>query len=115
MAITDVHGTQTATITTEHTLADTSAAGIYVLTVDLNDLSAGDVLELRIYKMVLAGGTRRVVFNVTYRDLQHEGKRIAVSVPVSTALSDSGAIRATLKQTAGSAGRSFPWSLEKFA
>ena len=57
MAVTDVHGTQTATINTEHTLADTSAAATYQLTVSLVNMAAGDVTGLRLYKMVLTGGT----------------------------------------------------------
>lgn len=111
MAVTDVHGTQTATIATEHTLADTSAAGSYVLNVDTVNMVAGDVLELRIYKMVLTGGTRRVIYIARYADAQPVEDLIKASVPVSTALTDSGAIRGTLLQTKGT-GRSYPWSFE---
>jgi hypothetical protein len=114
VAVTDVHASQTATIGTEHTLADTSAAGTYQLIVDCVNLAAGDVLELRLYLMVLTAGTRRVVYYQFYADDQVADDEIKVSVPVSTALSDSGAVRATLKQTVGT-GRVFPWALNKFA
>jgi hypothetical protein len=114
MAVTDVHGSQVATVTTEHTLADTSAAGTYVLEVDTSVMLAGDVLELRMYVMVLTAGTRRVAYYARYDDAQVADDMIKISVPVSTALSDSGAIRATLNQTKGTS-RTFPWALLKFA
>lgn len=114
MAVTDVHGTQTATLTTEHTLADTAAAATYVLSVDLVNMVAGDVVELRLYEMVLTSGTRRVAYYGRFEGAQPTDNKIAISVPVSTALTDSGAVRATLTQTFGAAGRDFPWNLKKF-
>lgn len=114
MAVTAVSGTQSATVTTEHTLADTSAAGTYQLVVDTVNMVAGDVLELRLYHMVLAGGTRRVAYVTRYEGVQPTDDLIKESVPLSTALTDSGAIRATLLQTKGTS-RNFPWALNKFA
>jgi hypothetical protein len=114
MAVTDVHGSQAATVTTEHTLADTSTAGTYVLSVDTNVMVAGDVLELRLYEMVLTSGTRRVAYYARYDGVQPADDMIKISVPISTALTDSGAIRATLLQTKGTS-RTFPWNLKKFA
>lgn len=114
MAVTDVHGSQTAVISTEHTLADTSAAATYQLVVDTINMAAGDVLVLRIYHMTLTSGTRRVAYVQTYTGVQAADDLIKESVPISTALTDSGAVRATLQQTAGT-GRVFPWALNKFA
>lgn len=114
MAVTDVHGTQSATVGTEHTLADTSDAGTYQLSVDTTNMAAGDVLELRLYEMVLASGTRRVAYLYRCSDAQPTDDMIKLSVPISTALTDSGAIRATLTQTFGTS-RNFPWNLKKFA
>ncbi len=114
MAVTDVHGSQAATVPTEHTLADTSAAGTYVLSVDTSVMLAGDVLELRMYEMVLTSGTRRVVYYARYDGAQPTDDMIKVSAPVSTSLSDSGAVRATLNQTKGTT-RTYPWNLKKFA
>lgn len=113
MAVTDVHGTQTAT-GGEDTLADTSAAGTYVLSVDTVNMQAGDVVEFRLYEMVLTSGTRRVAYYARYDDAQFADELIKISVPISTALSDSGAVRATLKQTKGT-GRNYPWNLKKFS
>lgn len=105
-------GTQTATIGTEHTLFDTGSApntaGTYTLHVDCNAMAAGDVLELRIYQMVLTSGTRRVAYIQRYFDAQSADDQIKLSVPISNELTDSGALRFTLKQTAGT-GRAYPW------
>jgi hypothetical protein len=75
---------------------------------------AGDVLELRLYEMVLTSGTRRVAYYARYDGVQPADDMIKISVPISTALTDSGAIRATLLQTKGTS-RTFPWNLKKFA
>ena len=116
MAVTDVHGTQTATIGTEHTLADTAAAATYVLQVDMTNLAAGDVIELRLKAITLTGDTvpGPVAYYIQFADAQLTDDVMKYSVPISTALTDSGAIRATLKQTKGT-GRTFKWALLKFA
>jgi hypothetical protein len=115
MAITDVHGTQTATVTTEHTLADTAAAGTYVLMVNVTNMVAGDVLELRLYAKVLTGDTAgTLVAYFTSIQPGHTDADIQVSPPITTALTDSGAIRATLKQTKGTS-RTFAWNLVQIA
>jgi len=103
-------GTQSATISTEHTLLDVSAAGTYTLHVDKNPMAAGDVVELRVYQMVLTGGTRRVAYFSRYIDAAPSDDQIAISVPISNELTDAGALRFTLKQTAGT-GRAFPWKV----
>lgn len=115
MAVTDVHGTQApAVVGTEHVLADSSAAGSYELTVVLSNMAAGDVLELRIYKMTLTGGTAGAEGYLMVRldGAPPADDKVAVSIPASTALADTGAIRATLKQTFGT-GRNFQWAFEK--
>lgn len=116
MAVTAVSGTQSATVTTEHTLADTSTAGTYQLSVSIVNMVAGDSLELRLYKMVLTGGVAgaECAYLGRYQGAPSADDKVQISVPISTSLTDSGAIRATLKQTAGTT-RNFKWTLEKFA
>ena len=63
-------GTQTATVTTEHTLSDVNVAGSFLLEVDTVNMVDGDVLELRVYAMVLTGGTRRVAYFKRYMGSQ---------------------------------------------
>lgn len=105
-------GTQTATIGTEHQLADTGVNGTFTFIVDTNALSAADVLELRIYQMVLPGGTSRVAYYARFTGAQPTDDVIKISVPVSNELTDSTALRFSLKQTLGT-GRAFPWKVLK--
>lgn len=113
MAVTDGgSGSQTATLTTEHTLVDINTAGVYVLVVDTVNMVAGDILELRVYQIVLTGGTRREVLYGRFEGAQIE--KIKKSVPVSNDLTDSGALRFTLLQTVGT-GRVYPWKVLKHA
>jgi hypothetical protein len=107
-------GTQAATIGTEHTLLDVAIAGVFSFHVDSNAMVAGDILELRIYQIILTGGTRRVAYySGPYTDLQPTDDKIKISVPIANDLTDAGALRFTLKQTAGT-GRSFPWKVLRY-
>lgn len=107
-------GTQTAVISTEHTLLDVAVAGTFTLHVDGNIMAAGDTLELRIYQIVLTGGTRHVAYLQRYADAQPTDDQVKISVPVSNELTDAGSLRFTLKQTTGT-GRAFPWKVLKYA
>lgn len=103
-------GTQTATVTTEHTLLDIAAQGIFTLHVDKINMVAGDALELRIYQIILTGGTRRVAYLGSFTGAQSADDMIAISVPIANDLSDAGSLRFTLKQTTGTS-RNFPWKV----
>lgn len=98
--------TQTAVINTEHVLLTTGDDGTYQFFVDVNAMTATDVLELRIKTSVLVAGTIRGCYKQTLRGAQNVDGLIFVSVPIST---DLGA-DFTLKQTAGT-GRNFPWKV----
>jgi hypothetical protein len=115
MAITvDGSGTQTATIGTEHTLYDSSAAASFELGVDLSAMQNGDVVEVRAYKLFKAAGTRRVVAYQAYPDAIPADEVGVISIPISTGLTTSGAVRFTLKQIQGT-GRTFDWEVLKIA
>lgn len=115
MAVTaQSQGTQTAVIGTEHTLLDVAVAGTFTLHVDTTIMAAGDLLELRVYQIVLTGGTRRVAYYVQYFGDQSVDDEVKISVPISNELTDAGSLRFTLKQTAGT-GRAFPWKVLKYA
>lgn len=103
-------GTQTATVTTEHFLSSPNAAGVYTLHVDTVNMAAGDVLELRVYQMVLTAGTQRVAYVATYSGAQPTDDLIKISVPIANELTDTNALRFSLKQTFGT-GRAFPWKV----
>jgi len=106
-------GTQTATVTTEHTLLDVAVAGVFTLHVDLVNMAAGDSLELRVYQIILTGGTRRVAYREIRTNAQDADDLIAISVPIANELTDSGSLRFTLKQAAGTS-RNFPWKVLKY-
>lgn len=108
-------GSQAATIGTEHFLSSPNAVGTYILNLDLNVLQAGDVLEIRIYKMVLTGGTPRVVYLETFQGVQPTDAQNYISVPIGNALTDTNSLRFSLKQTQpAGGGRTFDWSVEQY-
>jgi hypothetical protein len=108
-------GTKTvASVGTAETLLDVAIAGTFTLHVDTVNMVAGDVLELRIYQMVLTGGTRRVTYFEQWTGAQAVDDLIKISVPISNELTDAGALRFEINQTKGTA-RAFPWKVLKYA
>ncbi len=103
-------GTQTATINTEHILSAPNSAGNFRLILDLSVLADGDVVELRAYQMVLTGGTSRVADVIFKYGAQPVDEQIFQSLEVPNELTDTNAVKFTLKQTAGT-GRAFPWKV----
>jgi hypothetical protein len=108
----------TGTLTTdasEQTLADIAAAGTYLLMMDLNDMVEGDTVEVRVYAIILTGGTRRVAYYLRRDDLQPADDKILVTVPISNELTDAGSIRFSCKGTTTSGTISLPWKVLKFS
>jgi hypothetical protein len=103
-------GTQTCAIGTEHFLSSPNVAGTFTLHLDTNAMQAADVLEVRIYQMVLTGGTARVAYYATFIGVQPTDDKIKISVPISSDLAESNALRFSIKQTFGT-GRSIPWKV----
>ena len=109
-------GTKTATGGgTEDTLLDVAVAGTFTLHVDTNAMVAADVLELRVYQIVLTGGSRRVAYMSRWDGQQPTDDLIKISVPISNELTDSGALRFTLKQIGGGTAKAYPWKVLKYA
>lgn len=107
-------GTQTAVISTEHTLYTETGTtpAFYVLEVDLAAMAEGatpDVVELRIYKIALTAGTERLTRIAMYAGAPDE--KIVRSEPIPADVAN--APRFTLKQTQGT-GRAFPWKVWAF-
>jgi hypothetical protein len=107
-------GTQSATVTTEHFLSSPNVAGTFTFHVDTVNMAAGDVVELRIYQMVLTGGTQRVAYVQRFSGVQPTDDLIKISVPISNELTDTNALRFSLKQTFGTS-RNFPWKVLQYA
>jgi hypothetical protein len=107
MAASVAVGPTTATVGSEVQLGSTIAVwGTYVVYLDLINLAAGDIVELRVYDRIPAGsGTERLAQGpVSYGPVVPEEKIVA-SIPVVTTY-----FRATVKQLTGTA-RSFPWEI----
>ena len=102
-------GTQTATVTTEHFLTSPAVAGVFVCQVDLAGMQALDVLELRVYKMAISGGTARILGTWRFEGVQVE-PLIWQSPPIPNTITTANAVRFSLKQTYGTS-RDFPWSV----
>lgn len=115
MAVTaHASGTQTTIIGTEHFLTSPAVAGTFTLHVDTNLLASGDILELRVYQIVLTGGSTRVAYFASYSGAQVADDQIKISVPISNELTDTNSLRFSMKQTAGSV-RALPWKVLKYA
>lgn len=109
-------GTQSTSgsIGTELFLANVNQAGTYTLHVDTTNMAAGDVVVLKIYQMILTGGTALAAYKAIYSDAQSADDVIKISVPISNELTDTNSLRFSLNQTNGTA-RSFNWKILKYA
>jgi hypothetical protein len=99
----------------EDTILDVAVAGTFTLHVDTVNMVAADTLELRVYQIVLTGGTRRVVYVDSWSGVQPTTDVIKVSVPISNELTDSGSLRFTLIQSGAGTDKAFPWKVLKYA
>lgn len=97
-------GSQTAVISTEHTLATVTDAGTYALAVDLTNMAAGDRVELRIYGKCRSTDAETLIDY--FSAIGPQGQPLNISHP---RLSPH-YYKVTLKQTAGT-GRAFPWAI----
>lgn len=108
MATEVASGTLNATVGTEHTVwEDTAANGTYQWAVNLSNLAAGEIVELRVYRRILGTDTAPTLYLV-----QSYSGPVADPVVVSTPVLTTKHIRFTLKQVNGT-GRSYPWVVEK--
>jgi hypothetical protein len=108
MAFSEESGTQTAVISTEHTLNATNPETtdcVMQFFLDPLAMAQDDDLEIRIKEKVISGGTQRLIFFTTLSDSQSEA-----FVTPTLRLKHGWAV--TIKQTAGT-GRAFPWSIRK--
>jgi hypothetical protein len=106
-------GTKTAD-GTEQTLTDVNAAGVYQLNVDLNAMAAGDVLELRVKRITLTGGTLRKEYLYTFYGAQPAEAVSFDGDVLGNELTDATALRFTLTQTFGT-NRNYPWKVLSYA
>lgn len=99
----------------EDFLSSPNVAGTFTLHVDTVNMVAGDIIELRIYQMVLTGGTQRVAYYQRYEGAQPTDDLIKISVPISNDLTDTNALRFSLTQSGAGTDKAFPWKVLKYA
>jgi hypothetical protein len=102
-------GSQTMTVGTEHTLAETGGTndlgtGVFVLHIDTSALVNGDALEVRAYSKVRTSDTARQEWMGVYGNVQSSPNK------ASTPLVVTAYGKFTVKQTAGTS-RALPWSV----
>lgn len=113
MISTFADGSQTATGGgTEDFLSSPNVQGKFTLVVDLNAMQAGDVTELRVYKMTRASGTSRRVYAQQFQNAQPADALVVMLPEVWNDLTDTNAVRFSLTQTFGT-GRAYPWAVLK--
>lgn len=105
MAATTSSGTQSCTVTTEHSLATTTTAGVFVGMWNLTNAVAGDVFEVYIKTKVLTGDTAEIIYYAVYGNSLGDIPIIA-SPPVVSMHS----LSMFVKQAAGTS-RNVPWAL----
>lgn len=106
MATSEASGSQTAVISTEHTLATVSTAGTFVLYVNTKNMVLGDELELVVNLKIKSTGTSEKFLSATY--LHAQGSPAVASIPVASI----NECVFTLKQTTGT-GRVYDWEVVK--
>lgn len=105
MAVTvKTEGSQTAVISTEHTLATITDSGAYVLCVDLANLALGDTVELRVKTKLTSGDTLQLAYEASY--FNNQAVLNVYAPPVASPIE----YVATLKQIGGT-GRAFIWAI----
>lgn len=97
-------GVQTATLTTEHTLATVTTPGTYVLFVDAANLANGETLTLRLKTKGTSGDTSQLAEESVFQHAQNEKNLYSKPIPSPVE------VVATLTQTGGT-GRSYIWAL----
>ena len=97
-------GTQTAILTTEHTLTTQTVGGVYVLQVLTNNMAVGDQVILKINLRTVVAGTWYLAYQAIFIDVQREPIKLSIPVPVDVA------IQCTLTQVSGT-GRGYDWKL----
>lgn len=97
-------GTLTASSSEQTLGAERTDAKTYVLQVDLNNMTAGDVVELRAKIKAVSGGTARTLYKAVYSDAQPYPALQSPPIPAPYS------VTFTLKQTAGT-NRDYDYAL----
>lgn len=100
-------GSQTCVISTEHTLATITAAGVYQIALDLANLADGttpDILTCKIYGKARSSDTERLM--EAYEFIGSIARALWLSIPVVSPHH----YKVTITQSQGT-GRAIPWAV----
>lgn len=109
-------GTLSTTVdSSEHSIVTAAEAGTYQLVLDCTNLAAGEVLEIRVDRKLLTGGsaTGAGLWVVYAANLPTDDKQVMTGYTPNTN-TDASAVEWTYKQPYGSS-RSIPWALWKWS
>jgi len=98
------NGTQTAVISTEHTLYNPVTSKFFTAYVDLTNMTSTDTTEIRVYVIAKTAGSYIQYYMMSYTGVQTNPLVYIPPLP-----SDIG-WKLTLKQTAGT-GRTYDWKV----
>lgn len=99
----EASGTQSATVTTEHTLTTLTVSKTLYPVVDIDALVAGEYVEIKVKTKPLTGGTTRIIHSAIFSWLDNP------CVDLPPVISDQEYVL-TLKQLNGTT-RDFPWKV----
>lgn len=103
-------GTTTPTVAVETSLQSITAEGVFQFSIDKSNMVAGDVLEIRIYRIALTGGTKRLAYFAGFYGAQPTYDVLTDSLPLRNDLTDTNSLQVTINQTFGTA-RAFAWKV----
>lgn len=113
MAVTEnAGGTADVTVDSVETLVTITGEGVFQLVVDIDELVAGDALEIRAKLEVRAAGTAKVLFFATYANEPGADGNIVMSPPIPKVASTD--LIFELLQTDGTQ-RDFIWAVYEYA
>lgn len=98
-------GTYTGIIGTENTVDTLTTNGTYVLQLDLSNYVLGDIVEFRIYTLVLSGGSYQLTWKMSVGPVPP-----LIIAPQSPPVAVDQGIRYTIKPIAGTA-RATPFKM----
>lgn len=108
MVTENTNGSQTATVTTEHTLATITDAGVYVLRVDTALMAVDDRVVLRVKSESRVSETALLLlYEAAFSGIQIEVLKDSPPIAVPA----NGQVRFTLEQSHGATGRVYEWSI----
>lgn len=97
-------GSQTSSISSEHSLSQSSGIGVYILTVDTALMEVSDIVTIRVKTKLLPESSFEVAYEETFADVQDIPNKYSVPIP------SVNEVNCTLLQSAGTS-KVYPWNL----